>query len=153
MKVESNNVYQIDELIEYDISNNTLNLKEISSIKVIGKIEVTNVEVIYDLHIAGSAKVEDISNFCIRNHEINFKINENIKINEEIEYLDDRTLDLQSKIWDNIVVDILQLKYDYIGDIKNGDGWSFHSEEEFEKDKLDERLSPLLQLLEQYEEE
>ncbi len=152
MKVKNNSKYKVNEEIEYDISNNTFNLIKLSSIKVIGTVEIKNDIISYDLGVSGSAEIEDESNFCTRNYKIDIKIYENADISEEIEYLDDRTLDLHAKIWDNIVVDILQLKYEYNGEAKNGDGWSFHTEEE-EENKLDERLSPLLQLLEKYEEE
>ncbi len=142
--LENGNSYNINEKIKFDIKDNTLDISEISLIDVKGVINIIDDQINYDLKIHGNLSFDN----HLGSHEIAIKYDEKVELKEEIETFNKKTLDLQAKIWENIVVDISHIKYEYNGDVTEGIGWKYMSESDFLEDEVDDRMSPLLKLLE-----
>ena len=124
-------------------------IQELNNIKVKGKAyyNVTN-EIVFDCDVEGKMVLLD----AMTNEPVDYPFK--IKISEVLSVLDDekdqkelKKLDIMDVLWQNIVLEVpISYRKDPkdVGELK-GDGWELV---ENEKESLDPRLAPLLELLE-----
>lgn len=146
-----NEKLNIDKVIDLNLYDNTLGIKSISPVKVNGIIYVSYTTIEYDLTIETTIELEDLNNHCNKKQNLLFKIEDIDENSQENLHISEKTLDLNAKIWENIVVEILSEPSGYDTALTSGDGWVLY-QEEHDNNEVDERLKPLLDLLNTNEE-
>ncbi len=146
-----NEEYKINKEVIIDCKENTLNIIDISPVKVEGLVYISHTTIEYDLMIETVVIIEDSNNHCTKKIELSFKIQESDEISQENLHINEKTLDLNAKIWENIVVEIFGESFDYEVNLTSGEGWTLYQEEQ-DNNEIDERLKPLLELLNSNEE-
>ncbi len=145
IKIIANETVNIDNKITLENTENTINIKNIENLQIKGFIRFTNTTIIYDLVVECDVEFENHFKFGNKLMHLTFSIIETDEINEENPHIIKKTLDLQAKIWENIVVEIFTL----VADDKSVSGRDVDNVCE---SQIDDRLSPLLQLLNTNEE-
>lgn len=146
-----NEEYKINKELTIDCKDNTMNIVAISPVKVEGIVYISHTAIEYDLKVETEVELDDYNNHCTKKIPLAFKIEESDEISEENLHISEKTLDLNAKIWENIVVEIFGESFDYEVNLTSGDGWALYQEEQ-DNDEIDERLKPLLELLNTNEE-
>ena len=123
-------------------------IQKLDNVKVNGRAyySVTN-EIIFDCHVEGSFVLLD----ALTNEPVDYPFS--IEISEPISELDDekdqnniKTLDIMDILWQNIVLEVpISFRANPDEEIEmSGEGWELVNTE---RKKLDPRLAPLLELL------
>ncbi len=149
IKLNKNEKLNIDTQIEFDSIENTLDICDVTPVNVQGHLQISATEIIYDLSINTIVTIDNNHSESFQKIDLVFKITEIEEINDKNPYIQEKTLDLNGKIWENIVVEVLQVPLGYENDLTSGDGWKLITEND---DEIDSRLSPLLKLLDRHEE-
>lgn len=147
IKVIANETVALDNNIIFDSIENTMSISEVNNTHVSGKIKFSHTSVEYDLQVKSSIVFENEYEYNCKNMDLAFNIRETEDLNEENTYISEKTLDLNAKIWENIVVEIFNYSFDQKEEVDNENGMM-----EEEVIEVDERLAPLLKLLENNEE-
>ena len=139
----------IDDVVSFDESyiKNTP-IQKLDNVKVKGRAyySVTN-EIVFDCHVEGTMVLLDAIDLEPIDYPFNIEISEVLSENDdEIAQKESKKLDIMDILWQNIVLEVPisvrkdpDKKYDL-----SGEGWELVDEE---KEKLDPRLAPLLELL------
>ncbi len=147
----TNEDIKIDTTLNIKPYKNTLDIIDISPIRVLGYIYPTYTTIEYNLAVSLSVSIEDYNNHCIKKIDLAFKIDETEEVSKENLHINEKTLDLNTKIWENIVVEIFSESSNYDLSLTSGDGWTLYQDDN-DDDGVDERLKPLLDLLNTNEE-
>ncbi len=148
LKIIENEIMSIDTIIEFDSIENTMAIDSISNTKVTGNIEFSPTTITYNLSVESLVNFTNEYEYNRTNVQLLFQIDEVEEINEENPHIIEKTLDLNAKIWENIIVEIFTLPY---SSNVNNENVVITDEVEINS-TVDERLSPLLQLLNSNEE-
>ena len=139
----------IDDIVSFgeEYLKNT-SIQKLDNVKVNGRVyySVAN-EIIFDCHVEGSMVLLDAISLEPIDYPFNIEISEVLgEDGEENVQNEPKKLDIMDVLWQNIVLEVPisvrkdpDKKYDL-----SGDGWELVDEE---KEKLDPRLAPLLELL------
>ena len=103
-------------------------IKELSRLKVTGKITREEDDIMINLSCKGEMLIEDSISLDDVWYPFSFNIDENI---EEFIQKDEKILDINEVLWQNVVLEI-PLRYTLVDnyDRYSGDGWKLVSEEE-----------------------
>ncbi|MFV0499144.1 MAG: hypothetical protein ACK5NF_03820 [Bacilli bacterium] len=142
---------EIDSSIQMDIFENTIGIIDLSMAKIKGNVYSTHDTFELQLNVDLTVTVEDNNNHSIQNVDLSLNINEKEEFLKENLYIHKKTLDLCMKIWENIVVEIFNRPSKYNQSIIDGDGWKLYHDKVEDKG-IDDRLKPLLDLLNRNEE-
>ncbi len=140
----------IDDTISFDeeyIKNTPI--KKLDNVKVQGKAyySITN-EIVFDCHVEGTMILLDAMDLSEVEYPFNFEISEILSENDDEKDQNQlKTLDIIDILWQNIVLEVpISVRKDPNKKYNlEGDGWELVDEE---RNKLDPRLAPLLELLE-----
>ncbi len=147
-KVDENGII-IDDTVSFgeEYIKNTP-IQQLDNVKVKGRAyySLAN-EIIFDCNVEGSMVLLDAMSLEPIDYPFNIEISEVLSENDdEIAQKESKKLDIMDILWQNIVLEVPisirkdpDKKYDL-----SGDGWELVDEE---KEKLDPRLAPLLELL------
>ncbi len=147
--IKENEKHHIDSVLNIEVPKNTLGIISLSPVKVDGNISFLNALINFDLNIKTTVIINDDNNHRENTYDLNFKIAEIDENYEKNIYIDGKTLDLNAKIWENIVVEVFSISMHYDSDVTSGKNWQLQQED---NNKIDERLKPLLSLLDTNEE-
>ncbi len=146
-----NEEIKLDKELAFKTYENTLNIVEVAPVKIKGDIYISHTTIEYNLDVKTAVVIDDPNNHCKQKKDLIFEIKETDEISAENSHIIEKTLDLNAKIWENIVVEIFSESSSYNNDLISGDGWALYQEEQV-NDEVDERLAPLLELLNKNEE-
>ncbi len=149
LKIITNDIVKVNNNIQFDNIENTMSIESITDTKVQGTIEFTTTSIIYNLEVNAMITFTNEYEYNRKNAHLTFNIDEAEEINEENPHIIEKTLDLNSKIWENIIVEIFTLSYSS-DEVNNED--EVMDDVEVINPVVDERLAPLLQLLNSNEE-
>ena len=125
-------------------------IEELVNPHVSGKIYINAAdEIIMEASLTGKMILHDSIDYSLIEKDFSIDIEENITDNDEyILQNDEYILEIDEILWQNIVLEVpMRIVSDESKDITiHGDGWELISEDE-ESQKVDPRLSPLMDLL------
>lgn len=106
-------------------------IKDLSNIKVEGKLINLNNNLQLDVKCSGTMKIADAVSMQPVDYKFHFEIKEDIEEKIEKEKF---TLDIISILWENIVLEV-PIRYSEVNsyDEYQGDGWRVISEDDFKK--------------------
>lgn len=148
--IKQNDLVKLDNTISMDAPENTLDIINQISYSVKGSIYFKTETIDYNLAVKSKFEMYDRNNHINKFIDMEFKIDEIDELIEENIHINQKRLDLNAKIWENIVVEVFSMSSEYQGDVTDGKGWTLKHEDEDQE--IDERLKPLLNLLNTNEE-
>lgn len=139
----------IDDIVSFsdDYLKNT-SIQKLDNVKVLGRAyySVTN-EIVFDCNVSGKMVLLDAMTKEPVDYPFNFEMSEVLsEEDDEKDKNEIKTLDIMDILWQNIVLEV-PISYRKDPDKKyvmSGEGWELVDEE---RKKLDPRLAPLLELL------